>query len=169
MRGRAHGVAPIGITISGLLNQNADPELSLITETAGYAPLYGKTPGVAAGNNAYWVWGVAANSPDPAESANFLMWLTSPETEKAQTLENQQISAVNSLSEDAEVLEKTPFLPVVMDVLATGKMYPVSDNIQTMSDALIAGLSEIASTDVDPAEVMNRIVEDLKDTDLGMK
>lgn len=97
------------------------------------------------------------------------MWLTSPETEKAQTLENQQISAVNSLSEDAEVLEKTPFLPVVMDVLATGKMYPVSDNIQTMSDALIAGLSEIASTDVDPAEVMNRIVEDLKDTDLGMK
>ncbi len=163
------GVAPIGITISGLLNQNADPELSLITETAGYAPLYGKTPGVAAGNNAYWVWGVAANSPDPAESANFLMWLTSPETEKAQTLENQQISAVNSLSEDAEVLEKTPFLPVVMDVLATGKMYPVSDNIQTMSDALIVGLSEIASTDVDPAEVMNRIVEDLKDTDLGMK
>jgi hypothetical protein len=56
-----------------------------------------------------------------------------------------------------------------MDVLANGKMYPVTDNIQTMSDALILGLSEIASTDADPAEVMNRIVNDLKDVDFGMK
>ena len=161
------GVAPIGITISGLLNQNADPELSVIVETAGYSTLPGKVS--HSGNNAFWVWGVAANSPDPKEAFDFIAWITSPETEKAQTLENQQISAVNGLSEDAEVLAKTPFLPYVMAALANGKMYPVTDNIQTMSDALIVGLSEIGSTDVDPAEVMNRITDELKDVDFGMK
>ena len=56
-----------------------------------------------------------------------------------------------------------------MAALANGQMYPVTDNIQTMSDALIVGLSEIGSTDVDPAEVMNRITEELKDIDFGMK
>lgn len=161
------GVAPIGITISGLLNQNADPELSLIVDTAAYAPLSGSQG--AAGNNAFWVWGVAANSPDPKEAVDFITWLTSPEIEKKQTLQNQQISAINALSGDAEVIEKTPFLPVVMQVLADGKMYPVTDNIQEMSDALVVGLSEIASTDVDSAEVMNRIMEAMKDVDFGMK
>ncbi|MDR3050370.1 MAG: extracellular solute-binding protein [Oscillospiraceae bacterium] len=161
------GVAPIGITISGLLNQNSDPELSAIVDTAAYAPLSGSQG--AAGNNAFWVWGVAANSPDPKETVDFIAWLTSPATEKAQTLENQQISAVSALSEDPEVIAKTPFLPVVMQVLADGKMYPVTDNIQTMSDALVVGLSEIASTDADPAAVMQRIVDELKNVDFGMK
>ncbi len=161
------GVAPIGITISGLLNQNANPELSTIVDTVKYAPLSGSKG--AAGNNAFWVWGVAANSPDPKEAFNFIAWLTSPEIEKKQTMENQQISAITSLSSDPEVLAKTPFLPVVMNVLANGKMYPVTDNIQTMSDALILCLSQIASTDADPAEVMNRIVNDVKDVDFGMK
>ncbi len=161
------GVAPIGITISGLLYLNANPELSTIVDTVGYAPLSGSMG--ASANNAFWVWGVAANSPDPREAFDFIAWLTSPETEKAQTMGNQQISAITSLSNDPEVLAKTPFLAVVMDVLANGKMYPVTKNIQTMSDALILGLSEISSTDVDPAEVMNRIVNDLKDVDFGMK
>jgi ABC-type glycerol-3-phosphate transport system substrate-binding protein len=161
------GVAPIGITISGLLNQNSDPELSTIVETAAYAPLSGSQGAV--GNNAYWVWGVAANSRNPKEAEAFIEWLTSPEIEKAQTMENQQISAISSLSESPEVLEKTPFLPTVMEVLAVGKMYPVTDTIQNMTDALIAGLSEIGSTNVDSAEVMNRLQEQLKDVDLGMK
>lgn len=160
-------VAPIGITISGLLNQNSDPELSLITETAGYAPLSGNNG--AAGNNAFWVWGVSANSPDPKEAVDFIIWLTSPEIEKAQTMENQQISAISDLSDDAEVLEKTPFLPTVMDVLATGKMYPVCPNIELMSEKLVVALSEIASTDADPAEVMNRINDELTDVDFGIK
>lgn len=160
-------VAPIGITISGLLNQNADPELSLITETAAYAPLYGNNG--AAGNNAFWVWGVAKNSPDPKETVDFIIWLTSPETEKAQTLANQQISAISSLSEDPEVLAKTPFLPTVMEVLANGKMYPVCKNIEQMSEKLVVALSEIASTDANPAEVMNRLCDELKDVDFGMK
>lgn len=160
-------VAPIGLTVSGLLNQNADPELSLITETAGYAPLCGRNG--AAGNNAFWVWGVAANSPDPKEAVDFIAWLTSPEIEKAQTMENQQISAISSLSDDPEVLEKTPFLPTVMDVLATGKMYPVCQNIEQMNEKLVVALSEIASTDADPAEVMNRVCDELKDVDFGMK
>ncbi|MEF9880023.1 MAG: extracellular solute-binding protein [Clostridia bacterium] len=160
-------VAPIGITISGLLNQNADPELSLITETAGYAPLCGSKGAV--GNNAFWVWGVAANSPEPKEAVDFIMWLTSPDIEKAQAMKNQQISAITALSEDAEVLGKTPFLPTVMDVLDAGKMYPVCQNIELMSEKLVVALSEIASTDADPVEVMNRMSDELKDVDFGMK
>ncbi|MFW6209534.1 MAG: hypothetical protein ACOC7X_12610, partial [Spirochaetota bacterium] len=139
---------------------------SRIVDTVTYAPIKGRS-GQASANNAFWVWAVAKNANHPEEAFKFVRWITSPAIEKKQTLENQQISAISSLSEDQEVLEVTPFLPVVMEQLAAGKVDPLTKNFKLLQDELIVGLSEIATTDADPEQVLSRIQEKLKDVDFS--
>ena len=158
--------APIGIIMSGLANQNHDPEKSRIVDTVKYATLNGKT-GDTAANNAYWVWAIAKNSNDVDASFKFISWMTSPAIEKKQTLANQQISAITSLSEDPEVAKKMPYLSVVMKQLANGKMDPALKNFQVLKNALIVGLSEIATTDAKPVDVLRKIQTDLASTDFS--
>ncbi len=158
--------APIGIIMSGLANQNHDPEKSLIVDTVKYATLNGKT-GDTAANNAYWVWAIAKNTNDVDASFKFISWMTSPEIEKKQTLANKQISAITSLSEDPEVQKAMPYLSVVMKELANGKMDPALKNFQALKNALIVGLSEIATTDAKPEDVLKKIQADLAATDFS--
>jgi ABC-type glycerol-3-phosphate transport system substrate-binding protein len=158
--------APIGIIISGLANQNHDPERSMIVDTVKYAVL-AADDGNAAANNNFWVWCIPSNANDVEASFDFITWVTSPEVEKDMTLRNQQISAITSLSNDPEVLAMAPFLPVVMEQLGNGRMDPALANFQTLREALIVGLSEIASTDADPATVMARVQEEMKDVDFS--
>jgi len=158
--------APIGIIMSGLANQNHDPEKSLIVDTVKYATLNGKT-GDTAANNAYWVWAIAKNTNDVDASFKFVSWMTSPEIEKKQTLANKQISAITSLSDDPEVQKAMPYLSVVMKELANGKMDPALKNFQVLKNALIVGLSEIATTDAKPEDVLKKIQADLAATDFS--
>ncbi|MDT8298851.1 MAG: extracellular solute-binding protein, partial [Spirochaetaceae bacterium] len=153
--------APIGVIMSGLANQNHDPERSMIVDTVKYQPL-AAADGYAAANNNFWVWAIPANVTDEQASFDLVTWLTSPEVEKQMTMKNQQISAITSLSNDSEVLEAAPFLPVVMEALGNGLMDPALANFQTLREAMIVGLSEIASTDADPATVLARVQEELK-------
>jgi ABC-type glycerol-3-phosphate transport system substrate-binding protein len=156
--------APIGIIMSGLANQNHDPEKSRIVNTVKYTTVAG-ADGFSAANNNFWVWAIPTNVVDSQASFDFISWVTSPEVEKKMTLMNQQISAITPLSNDPEVLAKAPYLPVVMEALANGKMDPSLVNFQKLREALIVGLSEIASTDADPATVMAKVQNDLKDVD----
>ena len=158
--------APIGIMMSGLANQNADPEKSLIVDTVKYAPLAGKS-GNAAASNTFWVWAVAKNATDPKAAFDFCSWMASYDTEKKQTLADQQISAIDTLATDPEVLAATPYLPVVMEELSNGKMDPVTTSWGTVKEAMMVSLSEIASTDADPRAVMETLQEQLKDVDLS--
>ena len=158
--------APIGTIMSGLANQNHDPEKSKIVDTVKYTTLGGKTAKASA-NNAFWVWAIAKNSNDIDASFKFISWFTSPAIEKMQTLKNQQISAVSSLSSDPEVLKAAPWLPVVMTQLANGKMDPALKNFQALKDALIVALSAIASTDISPAEALGKAQEQLKAVDFS--
>lgn len=158
--------APIGIMMSGLANQNADPDKSLIMDTVKYAPLAGKD-GKAAASNTFWVWAVAKNSANPEQAFDLCAWMASYDTEKVQTLADQQISAIDSLAEDAEVLEKTPYLPVVMEQLANGKIDPMMENWGTLKENLTVSLSEIASTDAEPKEVLKALQEQMKDVNFS--
>jgi len=157
-------VAPIATIMSGLAGQNHDPEKSRIVDTVRYAPITGKT-GVASANNSFWVWAIAKNTSDVDESFKFLTWFTSPAIEKKQTIANQQISAISSLGRDPEVLKISPWLPVVMEEFANGKTDPASANLQKLKDALVAGLSAIATTDEEPLAMLRRVQEQLKGVD----
>jgi multiple sugar transport system substrate-binding protein len=159
-------VAPLGLIMSGLAGLNADPEKSLIVDTVKYATINGKT-GDTAANNAFWVWAIAKNSNDVDESFKFISWFTSPAIEKKQTLENKQISAITALSEDPEVQKAMPYLSVVMKQISNGKMDPALKSFQSLKDALIVGLSKIATTDTPSEEVMKGIQEQLKAVDFS--
>ena len=158
--------APIGTVMSGLAYMDANPEVSMIVDSVGYAELAGPD-GFAAGKNNYWVWCIPANTADADASFRLIRWLTSPGTEKEMTLRNQQISAITSLANDSEVLAAAPFLPVVMRELANGKADPSLVNFQTLREALVVGLSELATTNADPAAVMARVQAELKDVDFS--
>ena len=158
--------APIGTVMSGLAYLDADPEVSMIVDSVEYTTLAGPD-GFAAGKNNFWVWCIPANTTDADASFELISWLTSPETEKEMTLLNQQVSAITSLANDQEVLAAAPFLPVVMEELANGKMDPSLVNFQTLREALVVGLSELATTDADPATVMARVQAELEGVDLS--
>jgi ABC-type glycerol-3-phosphate transport system substrate-binding protein len=158
--------APIGLVMSGLANQNHDPERSLIVDTVKYAPLAGKN-GRAAATNTFWVWAVAKNTTNPAAAADLCMWLTSPAVEKEQTLGDSQISAITSLSSDPEVLAKAPFLPVVMEQLANGKNDPYLTSFNAFRVDLENVLSELATTNVSPEEVLNRLQRKYENADFS--
>jgi ABC-type glycerol-3-phosphate transport system substrate-binding protein len=148
--------APIGLVISGLCNQNHDPERSLIVNTVQYAPITGRT-GRASTNNDFWVWGVAKNTGNPAAAADLVMWMASPDVEKEQLLADSSISAISSLGEDREAIAKAPFLPVVLRQLANGKSDPTLTSFNAFRADLEAALSELASTDAKAADVLGRL------------
>jgi len=158
--------APIGIIMSGLANQNADPNKSLIVNTVKYAPLAGKS-GKAAATNTFWVWAVAKNAKNPKAAFDFVSWMAGPEAEKKQTMADQQVSAINTLTKDPEVLAKAPFLPVVMEQLANGKIDPPLANFGKFKAALVVSLSEIATTDAKPADVLLRLQQSMAGVDFS--
>jgi ABC-type glycerol-3-phosphate transport system substrate-binding protein len=158
--------APLGLVISGLCNQNHDPERSLIVDTVKYAPVTGRT-GRASTNNDFWVWAVAKNSGNPAAAADLAMWLASPEVEREQTLADSSISAINSLSQDREIIAKAPFLPVVMQQLANGKSDPVLTSFNALRTDLEAALSELASTNAKASDVLARLQRKYENADFS--
>jgi ABC-type glycerol-3-phosphate transport system substrate-binding protein len=158
--------APIGTIMSGLANQNADPERSLIVNTVKYAPLAGRS-GKAAATNSFWVWAVAKNAVNPQAAAGYCAWMAGPEAEKKQTLGDQQISAINALSSDRDVLAKAPFLPVVMVQLANGKIDPPLVSFNALKADLVVALSEIATTNATPADVLGRLQRKYENTDFS--
>jgi len=158
--------APIGIIMSGLANQNSDPNKSLIVNSVKYAPLAGKN-GKAAATNSFWVWAVAKNSKNPKAAFDYIAWMASPATEKKQTLADQQVSGIDALSKDPEILAKAPFLPVVMEQLANGKIDPPLANFGKLKSALIVSLSEIATTDAKPADVLAKLQQDMAGVDFS--
>lgn len=153
--------APFGITITGLANMDIDPEVSLITDKVGYAPIPGGEANV--GVATYWSWAVAKNSKNPEKAYALAAWLTSPDVEKKQSLLNGQITAVKSLAEDSEVVESIPVLPVANEVLATAKPQPSTGDSSKVLEALQATLSEIGSTGADPIEAAGELQKSLSD------
>ena len=96
--------APFGITISGLSGLDSDPESSKIVDKVGYAPVPDKE--LVAGCELL-VMVYCENSKNLEEAFKLAAWLTSPEIEKKQAMMNGQITAVSSLAEDQEVVEKS--------------------------------------------------------------
>jgi len=158
--------APIGIVMSGLANQNADPDKSLIVDTVEYAPLAGRE-GKAAACNTFWVWAVANNSVNKEAAFDYCSWMASKDIEKEQALEDQQISAITELAEDKEILENAPYVPVVMEQLENGKGDPQTKGFASLKEALNASLSELASSDATPKEVMENLQDSMKDVDFS--
>jgi ABC-type glycerol-3-phosphate transport system substrate-binding protein len=151
------GQAPIGITISGLLNQLEDAENSTVVGNVGYAPLpYSDN---TYGTLALWSWCVTADSQHPKEAFQLAAWLTSKETEKAMTLKNGQISAVTSLFEDPELTTIMPWLPALSQALENSATQPLSDNAPQLSEKMAEVLSGVFTGTMTPQEALDSAQE----------
>jgi len=153
------GQAPIGITISGLLNQLEDTENSTVVGKIGYAPLpYSEN---AYGTLALWSWCVTADSKHPNEAFQLAAWLTSMETEKAMTMKNGQISAVTSLFSDPELTATMPWLPALSQALENSATQPLTDNAPQLSEKMAEILSGVFTGTMTPQEALDGAQEAL--------
>lgn len=141
------GNAPISISMSGVCSPYLDPEQSAVAETIRFAKMPAINGNEYVGTANFWGWSVAANSADPEEAFQAIVWLTSEEQEKEAALANGSLSAIPALAEDSEVLEKVPYLPAVTETLAQARILPTEGDSSSMMTDLQAVLSQIA---VDP-------------------
>lgn len=153
------GQAPIGITISGLLNQLEDPANSKVAGKIGYAPLpYSKQ---TYGTLAVWNWSVTADSKHPKEAFQLAAWLTSKATEKKMTQKDGQISAVVSLFSDPDLTAKMPWLPALGQALENSATQPLNDNAPKLSDKMAEVLSGVFTGTLTPQAAMDKAQSDL--------
>ena len=118
-----------------------------MAETIRFAKMPAINGNEYVGTANFWGWSVAANSADPEEAFQAIVWLTSEEQEKEAALANGSLSAIPALAEDSEVLEKVPYLPAVTETLAQARILPTEGDSSSMMTDLQAVLSQIA---VDP-------------------
>lgn len=155
------GQAPIGITISGLVNQLEDPANSKVAGKIGYAALpYSKN---TYGTLALWSWCVTADSTHPKEAFQLAAWLTSKETEKKMTVKDGQISAVTSLFSDPDLTGKMPWLPGLSQALENSATQPLSDNAPQLTDKMAEILSGIFTGTKAPKDALDGAQKALAD------
>jgi len=149
--------APFGFMVSGLAGLNADPDVSLIVDTVGYAVIPGRN--VVAGVVSTWSWAIPANSENPEAAWEVLKWLTGAEAEREMALRIGHTSAYSGLANDPEVIEAVPFLPTLLAQMENGRTQPIDPAAAELTDPFIAALSTIATTNTPPEQILEELQE----------
>jgi ABC-type glycerol-3-phosphate transport system substrate-binding protein len=158
------GKAPFGFSVPGLAMLDLDPDQSVISGKAVYTPVPGRNKVVT--RLGFFGWAIAANSPHKQEAFDFLTWLVSPAVEKRQSLMNGQFSCVLANGNDPEIAVKYPYFGAVAESLQEIRTLPSTANVTKLFERLMAGLSEVATTTVNPEIVLARIQGEFANTDM---
>ncbi len=154
------GLAPIGITISGLAGILEDPARSSIAGHVGYLPIpYKKHP---AGTVSTWNWCIPADSKHPEEAFKLIAWLTSRSIEKEQSLANGQLSAVSSLFNDDELKKKLPFLSAVLPYLDNPHTALVHPHRKILMDGMVEILFQVSVSNANPFEELKLLQQKMQ-------
>jgi ABC-type glycerol-3-phosphate transport system substrate-binding protein len=148
------GQAPLGISISGLLNALEGKE-STVAGKVGYSPLPYKVHPF--GTLSVWNWCIPADSKHPQEAFRLLAWLTGKYAEKALSLKDGQICARQSVLKDPELVSRFPWLPAVSEALSNADTQPRTKNAPKLMDAMEAALSEIATGSAEPKAALEKV------------
>ena len=148
------GQAPLGISISGLLNALEGNE-STVAGKVGYSPLPYKIHPF--GTLSVWNWCIPADSKHPQEAFRLLAWLTGKSAEKALSLKDGQICARQSVLKDPELVSKFPWLPAVSAALSNADTQPRTKDAPKLMDAMEAALSEIATGKTEPKAALEEV------------
>ncbi|GAP40249.1 ABC transporter substrate-binding protein [Flexilinea flocculi] len=154
------GIAPFGITISDTNFLDLNPDRSRIVDTVVYSPIPPRNDLV--GLAGVWSFGVAANSENKEAAFDFINWMIAPEQDKAMALLNSQTSALASTAADPEVASKFPFMAAASESMLKAKYNPLNPGASELMPALQAALSEIATSDNNPVDVLTKLQSDLE-------
>jgi ABC-type glycerol-3-phosphate transport system substrate-binding protein len=160
------GVAPFGISVSGLSGLDVDPEFSKIIGKVAYSiiPPHKKIMPSAS----MFLFGIPKNAKDSKASFELLKWMTSPDFARKVIFKNGSVTAVTSILTTQEVLAKYPFMNVLNETLVNGaRIPPVTQNGRKLVESLVISLSALsANNNLTPEEVIKRTLSEFEGIDL---
>ena len=116
------------------------------------------------GESGGWGWGIPANVPDDAKDAawTFITWVQGKDVAIKRALEGHA-PVRSDVFEEKAVLEKYPFYANGMDVVASGKSFPIFTYSAQYEDVLGTQVSLAASGDTTTKEAISAAAKGLND------
>jgi ABC-type glycerol-3-phosphate transport system substrate-binding protein len=114
------------------------------------------------GESGAWGWGIPKNeSPELQEAAwKFISWVQSKEISKARALQGHAPTRQDTF-EDADVLAKYPYYKQALDVVASGKSFPIFTYSAQYEDVLGRQLSLAATGEAKPEDAIKAAADGL--------
>jgi ABC-type glycerol-3-phosphate transport system substrate-binding protein len=146
------------VTYWWMLPQVDDPKAC--PNAAGKVAL-GVMPG-GHGESGAWGWGIPKNeSPELQEAAwKFISWVQSEEISKKRALQGHAPTRTDTF-EDPDVLAKYPYYKQALDVVASGKSFPIFTYSAQYEDVLGRQLSLAATGEVKPEDAIKAAADGL--------
>jgi ABC-type glycerol-3-phosphate transport system substrate-binding protein len=113
-QGKAYSFVTFNILYAGF----EDPEASSVVGKVGIAP----NPG--GGLNGGWGWAIPNSSPNKDAAWTFIKWVESPEIAKQRALMGGAPTQA-AIFTDPDVVEARPYYPILGEILAGAKDFPV--------------------------------------------
>ncbi|QNQ64465.1 extracellular solute-binding protein (plasmid) [Brucella sp. 6810] len=116
------------------------------------------------GESGGWGWGIPKNtSPETQEAAwTFIKWVQSKKIGVARALEGHA-PVSEAVYKDADVLKKYPFYEQALDVVASGKSFPIFAYSAQYEDVLGTQVSQAAGGEITPDAAIKAAASGLED------
>ncbi len=116
------------------------------------------------GESGGWGWGIPKNtSPEAQEAAwTFIKWVQSKKIGVARALEGHA-PVSEAVYKDADVLKKYPFYEQALDVVASGKSFPIFAYSAQYEDVLGTQVSQAAGGEITPDAAIKAAASGLED------
>ena len=116
------------------------------------------------GESGGWGWGIPKNtSPETQEAAwTFIKWVQSKKIGVARALEGDA-PVSEAVYKDADVLKKYPFYEQALDVVASGKSFPIFAYSAQYEDVLGTQVSQAAGGEITPDAAIKAAASGLED------
>lgn len=130
------------------------------------SPLPGDTPDQSAATLGGWQLAVSAYSEHPEEAAKLAFFMASEEEQKRRAIEYSLNPTIQSLYEDAEVLEASPFFGSLFDVFINAVARPstvTAPNYSDVSALFFNSVHSVLTGDADAEDAFTALELDLVD------
>lgn len=115
------------------------------------------------GESGGWGWGIPKNTSEESQKAawTFIQWVQSQKVAVARAMKGHA-PVQSAVFEDKDVLAKYPFYKSALDVVASGKSFPIFAYSAQYEDVLGAQLSLAAGGDAKPEAALKAAAEGLE-------
>ncbi|MBW4541114.1 MAG: ABC transporter substrate-binding protein [Myxacorys chilensis ATA2-1-KO14] len=133
-----------------LLNQAGSP----VRGKVSIQPMVHAPGQESAGSLGGWGWGIASTTQHPQEAWKAVQFFTSAYVQKQTSLTGGYLPSLRSLYNDADLLKKYEYFPLVLKVLETPALRPQIAQYAQASDILQRYLSSAVSGRTSPEEAL---------------
>ncbi len=140
-----------------------DPKQSNIVGLVGYCPLPVGAAGLNPNTTGGWHIGVSAYSAHPEEAKLFAKFQAGYEAQKIRAIVDNVFPTRPAVYEDADILQKIPYLSDLKEIGANTKGRPVTPYYQEVSSVLQQGIGGVLTNQFDAQTAVNQMETQLKE------